>query len=214
MNVLVVVAHPDDEVLMCGGTIAKHVAAGDKVFVLMIADGVTSRLGYDPEDPRRRIDAGSRASQVMGCDGDVLGWPDQRIDTRPALELNRAIERVIDAHKPAVVYTHWTGDMNLDHRLVGYACLVACRPGSGVREVYMGEVPSSTEYAGGFNPNVFVDIGDHMDRKLEALRCYDGELRGDNHPRSLFAIGALAQLRGACVGVAAAEAFETHRVLR
>lgn len=214
MNILVVVAHPDDEVLMCGGTIAKHVAAGDKVFVLMIADGVTSRPGYDPEDPRRRIEAGSRASQVLGCDGDVLGWPDQKLDTIPQLDLNQAIERAISKHKPTIVYTHWTRDMNMDHRLVGYACLVACRPGSGVREVYMGEVPSSTEYAGGFNPNMFVDIGDQMDLKLEALRCYEGELREDNHPRSLFAIGALAQLRGAGVGVAAAEAFESFRVLR
>lgn len=214
MNVLCVVAHPDDEVLMCGGTIAKHVAAGDKVFVLAMADGVSSREGWDRQDRLDRVAAADAASRVLGHNGDIVGWADQRLDTVDHLMMNQRIEAEIRKQKPEVVYTHWHGDLNLDHALVSRSVKVACRPGSGVREVYLGEVPSSTEYAGGFNPNTFVDIGDQMDLKLEALRCYDGELRDGNHPRSLFAIGALAQLRGACVGVAAAEAFETHRVLR
>ena len=214
MNILVVVAHPDDEVLMCGGAIAKHVAAGDTVFVLIMADGVKSRPGWTNADVDARIIAGDAASKVLGFDGDIVGMPDQRLDTIDQLLINRRIELQIERQKPTIVYTHWHGDLNLDHALVSRACKVACRPGSGVREVYLGEVPSSTEYAGGFNPNTFVDIVDHMDQKLEALRCYEGELRGDNHPRSLFAIGALAQLRGATVGVAAAEAFEAYRVLR
>lgn len=214
MNVLVVVAHPDDEVLMCGGTIAKHVAAGDKVFVLIMADGVTSRINHHHGEIHARMLSGDAASKVLGFDGDIVGMPDQRLDTIDQLLINRRIEREIERFKPTVVYTHWHGDLNLDHALVSRACKVACRPGSGVRDVYLGEVPSSTEYAGGFNPNTFIDIGDQMDQKLEALRCYEGELRQDNHPRSLFAIGALSQLRGACVGVAAAEAFEAYRVVR
>lgn len=214
MNVMVVVAHPDDEVLMCGGTIAKHAAAGDNVFVLILADGVSSRDGWTRQQAIDRIDAGGKASDVLGCNGDVVGWGDQRLDEIGHLKINKRIEQEIAKRKPEVVYTHWHGDLNLDHQLVSHSVKVACRPESGVLQVYMGEVPSSTDYAGGFNPNVFIDIGNHVDQKLSALRCYEGELREDNHPRSLFAIGALAQLRGACVGVSAAEAFEAYRVLR
>lgn len=214
MIVLVVVAHPDDEVLMCGGTIAKHVAAGDPVFVLIMADGVKSRAGWTHQDLNDRIAAGDQASRILGHNGDIVGMPDQRLDTIDHLVMNRRIEQEIGKHKPSVVYTHWHGDMNSDHQLVSRSTKVACRPGSGVREIYMGEVPSSTEYAGGFNPTMFVDIAEQLDKKIEALLCYQKEMREDNHARSLGAIEALAQLRGACVGVAAAEAFEAHRVVR
>lgn len=214
MNVLVVVAHPDDEVLMCGGTIAKHVAAGDRVFVLIMADGVTSRIGYEHGEIHARMLAGNAASKVLGYDGDIVGMPDQRLDTIDQLLINRRIEAEIAKQKPTIVYTHWHGDLNLDHALVSRAVKVGCRPGSGVQQVYLGEVPSSTEYAGGFNPCVFVDISDYEDKKVQALLCYERELGARNHPRSLPAIESLAQLRGATVGVAAAEAFEAWRVTR
>ena len=213
-SVLVVVAHADDEALMCGGSIAKHTAAGDEVYVLIIADGVSSRTGrLDPAEFNARLAMASRASDVLGCNGEVIGMPDNKLDTIPALDIIKKIEAVMDKVKPTLIYTNWNGDMNVDHRIVSTCTQVACRPvpGCSVKQILMGEVPSSTEWAGAFNPNFFIDITDTLAKKFEALACYQEEMRSGFHPRSMPSIGALAQLRGANIGVAAAEAFELCR---
>ena len=220
-TILLVAAHPDDEVLGCGGTLARHAANGDDVHVLFFADGTSSRLGVGATDQLicARSSEAIEAAKVMGINPpQFLGFPDQRLDSEDFLDLTRALESVVFKLSPMIVYTHHGSDLNLDHRLAYRAVLTACRPvpGSTVKEIYAFETLSSTEWSDrgigpGFNPNRFVDISDQLERKLNALAVYRSELREFPHPRSLEGARALARVRGACVGVAAAEAFEVIR---
>lgn len=215
--VLVVAAHPDDEVLGCGGTIAKWAAEGREVFVLIMADGETSRPEATTDDIIDRLQAALAAGQVLGATVDRLGFADNRMDGAMLLDVVQRIEERIHATRPTTVLTHHGGDVNVDHRVVHQAVLAACRPQPGhcVRELLYFEVPSSTEWAtpDTFAPNYFVDITDHVVAKLDALACYVLELRPFPHPRSYAAIGARDQWRGATAGYKAAEAFMVGRVL-
>jgi LmbE family N-acetylglucosaminyl deacetylase len=219
--VLVVAAHPDDEVLGCGGTLARHAAAGDRVHFVFAADGVASRLHADDAAHEERLQAAARAATLLGAGSvDFLGFPDNRLDAVPLLDLVQKLEALIERIKPSIVYTHHAGDLNVDHRMTQAAVLTACRPlpGSTVREIYAFEVLSSTEWAVGethpFVPNHFVDIGAHLHRKLEALDAYRVEMRLPPHSRSVEHVRVLAAHRGYTAGVDAAEAFMTLRVIR
>lgn len=222
-TVLVVAAHPDDEVLGCGGTIARHAADGDEVHVLLVAEGATSR---DPErDPQARgqeiealQDAAARAAQILGAEAPrFAGLPDNRLDGVDLLEVVKMVEGAVAELRPAVVYTHHGGDLNVDHRIVHRAAVTACRPlpGSCVRAVYAFETVSSTEWASSagdaFHAARFVDITRHLEVKKRALACYASEMRAFPHARSIEAVEALARLRGASAGVEAAEAFSVVR---
>lgn len=225
-SVAVIAAHPDDEVLGCGGTIARLAIEGARVHVLLMADGETSR-GKDrlhPVDPTRlaeRNAAAAAACKVLGCASlEVLALPDNRLDGLELLEVIKRIEVFLQRHQPSTVLTHHQGDVNIDHRVVHDAVIAACRPQPHhtVKELLFFEVPSSTEWrppgsGQPFSPNWFVDITTTLEKKLEALRAYEAELRAFPHPRSLKAVGALAQWRGATVGVEAAEAFVLGRKL-
>jgi N-acetylglucosamine malate deacetylase 1 len=225
VTVLVVVAHPDDEVLGCGGTIARFAKEGRQVHVLQLADGESSRSSGAAlkvgELFENRISAAQRACEIMGCASlECIGLPDNRLDSLELLDLVKIIEKHIDQYKPVTVFTHHSGDVNIDHRIVHEAVLAACRPlpGHSVRELIFFEIPSSTEWrpsASGlpYMPNMFVDISDTLPIKLQAMEAYASELRLFPHPRSLKAITALAQWRGATVGVEAAEAFISGRKL-
>jgi N-acetylglucosamine malate deacetylase 1 len=225
-TILVVGAHPDDEVLGCGGTLARLAAEGCEVHLLVLADGETSRGGAvaPPVAPARieqREEAARTAARILGCASvKLVGLPDNRMDSIDLLEVVRHVEESVARLKPVTVMTHHAGDVNIDHRVVHDAVLAACRPqpGSPVRRLLFFEVPSSTEWrppGSGpmFNPNWFVDISGCMDSKLKALEAYESELRPYPHPRSIQAATALAQWRGASVGVAAAEAFFLGREL-
>ncbi|CAN5369088.1 PIG-L family deacetylase [soil metagenome] len=221
--VLVVVAHPDDEVLGCGGSIARWVAAGRPVHVLILADGEASR--GDPKGPSTersiltRQDAARRANQILGVGSvNFAGLPDNRLDQESMLEIARIVERAVNAVRPETIVTHFHGDLNVDHRVAQQAVAVAARPqpNSRVRDVLLFETLSSTEWqiagqASTFLPTWFVDISGHLDTKLRAMEAYRTELRDFPHPRSLQAIAALAQLRGATAGVPAAEGFVLGR---
>lgn len=219
-KVLVVAAHSDDEVLGCGGTIARHVDAGDIVDILFVADGVSSR-GNDPRELERRCDAARRAAEILGARPPrFLNLPDNQLDTVPRLTIIQAIERASAALEPARVYTHHAGDLNIDHRIVHEAVVTAFRPlsGSSVRALLAFEVLSSTEWATrppemGFRPDHFIDVHRQMHRKLAALAAYAEEMRPFPHPRSIEAVRALATLRGSSAGLQAAEAFMTLRVV-
>ena len=144
--------------------------------------------------------------------------PDNRLDTLPLLDVVRCVETAIEELAPSVLYTHHGGDLNVDHRVAHQAVLTACRPlpGTGVRAVYCFETVSSTEWASpgdgpGFRPTRFVDIAQTLERKRQALACYEAELRAFPHARSLEGVEALARPRGAGVGVEAAAAFEVIR---
>jgi len=216
-SVLVVAAHPDDEVLGCGGTISAHAAAGDTVHILFVADGVGARHGGKPAaesiEPRRRM--ARQAAEIMAAgEPRFLDFPDNRLDSVPLLDVIQAIEPVFAELRPDIVYTHQAGDLNIDHRIVHQAVLTAGRPmpGLSVTALYGFEVPSSTNWAdpastSPFTPNRYVDISPHFERKLQALNCYESEIRPFPHARSVEAITALATYRGTSVGLKSAEAF-------
>lgn len=205
-RVLCVVAHPDDAELLAGATLAKHVAAGDAVYVLAIADGETSREGGDPE---RREAQFMKACRTLKVRGECLRLPDQRLDTIPQLDLNKAIEQRVEQIMPTVVYVHWSGDLNADHRKVAECVAVACRPQSGVKRILAGEIPGAT--GSGFAPNWYVDVRATMAQKLSALECYATELCQFPHPRSMLGVEYLAKVRGQSVGLECAEAFVLQR---
>lgn len=225
MNVLVVAAHPDDEVLGCGGTIAAHARRGDEVCVLLLAEGVTSRHARTSAAARRelaRLHAGAgKANRLLGVRKLILQkFPDNRMDSVPLLEVVRAIEAVMRAFPPDVVYTHHARDLNVDHRIAHQAVNTACRPlpGHTARTLLYFEVQSSTDWqpaaaAALFAPDWYRDISDTLRLKLMALRAYAGEMRPWPHARSLESAEALARVRGATVGVKAAEAFVLGRHL-
>jgi len=213
-TVLVVAAHTDDEALGCGGTIAKHVAQGDNVYAVFLADGVTSRPDASEQELSKRNAAATSAHKILGIKQSfMLGFPDNRMDTVPLLDIVQELERVVDDVQPQIVYTHHYGDLNIDHRTTHQAALTACRPvpGSSVREIYAFEVLSATEWntpgVNSFSPNVFVDISDYIRTKMESLAAYKLEMRQEPHSRSLANVRRVAEFRGSSVGVEAAEAF-------
>ena len=212
-RVLVIAAHPDDELLGVGATLAKHVAAGDLVEAIVVSEGASSRYAEGADTELQR--AGQRAAKELGLAKlTFLGLPDQRLDTLPLIEVTQTIERHLDALAPHVVYTHHWGDVNRDHRVVCEAVSVACRP-IGDRfphRVLCFETPSSTEWSppdvqSAFVPNVFVDVTSTLDAKLRAMACYASELRPAPHPRSLEALRARAGYWGQIVTRPYAEAF-------
>jgi LmbE family N-acetylglucosaminyl deacetylase len=219
VKVLVVAAHPDDEVLGCGATIARHADAGDTVEILILGTGALSRGGAGPGDAERLANQAAEAARILGARrARVLDLPDNRFDGVDLLEIIRRVDVEIRRVGPEVVYTHHAGDLNVDHRRTFQAVLTACRPQGpgGVRKILSFEVPSSTEWQSptsgpGFRPNFFVDVGATMARKEAALAAYAGEVRPFPHPRSAEAIRALGAWRGASAGLHAAEAFELVR---
>lgn len=155
-----------------------------------------------------------KAFKVLGVTQSGFGdWPDNQMDSRPLLAVVRDVEEAMGIFKPTIMYTHHSGDLNVDHRVVHDAVQVACRPqpGCGVKRLMLFEVPCSTAWGGGFTPQYFVDISATMAAKMEALQAYGDEMRPFPHPRSQSAIENLAAWRGASAGVAAAEAFVLSR---
>jgi LmbE family N-acetylglucosaminyl deacetylase len=220
-TVLVVAAHPDDEVLGCGGTIARHVAEGDAVHVVFLSDGEGARQGAAPDATARREDDAATALRILGAAAPIfLGLEDNRLDAYALLDIVRPLEKVVAALTPDVVYTHHCGDLNIDHRLAHRAVMTACRPlpGSPAKEIYSFEVVSSTEWGSpgvrDFTPQMYVDVSAYIALKQQALEAYREEMRAAPHARSVENLAALAAYRGASVGVPAAEAFMVMRVRR
>lgn len=219
--ILVVVAHADDEVLGCGATIARHSADGDRVHVVYVADGVSSREVGTTADLVARQQAASVAGAILGVhSATYLDLPDNRLDTVPLLDIVRQLESILASVRPEIVYTHHHGDLNVDHRITHQALLTAARPlpGSPLREILAFEVMSSTEWnspdIAPFLPTLFVDVGDYLVAKESALQAYGGEMRQPPHSRSVEHLRCLAMHRGNCVGLAAAEAFMVVRTVR
>ena len=223
-NVLVVAAHPDDEVLGCGGTMARLSQAGVNVDVLIIADGEKSRLSDNKLSEMNslildRQHAAEHARSILGCRSvECLDFPDNALDTVAMLDVVKAVENRVEKFRPNLVFTHHPSDVNIDHRIVHEAVTVACRqtPGFSVEELLFFEVLSSTEWrpvgkGTNFQPNYFVDISSTVEVKKRALLAYESEMRDFPHPRSLPASEALATWRGATVGAIAAEAFVLGR---
>lgn len=222
-KVLVVAAHPDDEVLGMAGTLHRHTRQGDKVGVLFLGEGVSSRGAIDETSIRRREQAASVAARHLGID--ILGFgrfPDNALDTVPLLHLTRFIEHCKHTFLPDVVYTHHGGDLNIDHRLASQAVMTAFRPQPGERctALLAFEVASATEWSSPavtppFLPDTWVEVSTDLGPARRALDCYAEELREHPHTRSREAWETRIRHRGHQVGVEAAEAFVTlRRVLR
>ncbi|MFJ1340583.1 PIG-L deacetylase family protein [Pseudomonas caricapapayae] len=220
-TILVVAAHSDDEALGCAGTLARHVAEGDTVHAVFLADGVSSRESYNPEELNQRMKATEQARKILGIHSlEYLNLPDNKLDSLPLIDIIQPLEKVIASIDPQVIYTHHNGDLNVDHRLTHQAVLTACRPlpNSRVKEILTFEVMSSTEWNSPnhlpFLPNLFVDISKYLDEKIGALQAYALEMRNSPHSRSIEHLRSLAQHRGHCIGVEAAEAFMVIRIVR
>ena len=225
-NVLAVMAHPDDEVLGCGGALAKHVRNGDNVVVAILGEGKASRqFGENSDSDKEEILAlrqeAIKANEILGVKQVIFyNFPDNSIDTIPLLSVIQYVESLKQEVKPDIVYTHHHADINIDHQLIFKAVITAFRPikGDQVPCIYSCEVASSTEwqapYAGfAFLPNVFLDISDTLEMKKHALAAYQSELRTYPHPRSLEAIDIIAKRWGIAVGFQAAEPFVLVRSL-
>ena len=221
-RILVVAAHPDDEVLGCGGTIAKYRKAGYDVRVVFLAEGITARYELGQFDTpevigkieRRNMNA-KRALALLGVDGKQVFTSLRhccRLDQVPLIDLTKEIEKHLADFKPTRLFTHATGDTNVDHGFVHRAVLAAARPIAEVcrlRAIYAFEVLSSSEWnpLQPFAPTMFHDIASHIDAKIAALAAYEDEMRSAPHPRSSEVVRALAVYRGTQIGSAFAEGF-------
>lgn len=221
-KIAVIAAHPDDEILGCGATVARHALEGDAVSTLIMAEGIASRGAGDLDGLQKSLYAAAqRASQIVGARNlEFCQMPDNQMDGLAMLDIVQKVEAFLNDAKPDIIYTHFPYDLNIDHQLVSKAVLTAARPlpESNVSTILYFEVPSSTGWAGepagrGFEPNWFVDIGSTLDKKLDALLAYQMEMRPFPHARSIEAVKHLAHWRGAAVGVRAAEAFVLARHL-
>ena len=217
-RVLVIAAHPDDEVLGAGGTIARLTSQGVECHLLIVTDGSSSQ--YRNSDHLHEI-IEAKKIETKGC-ADLLGFktihygelPDMKLDKTPHIVINHVIEKVIDQIQPDTVFTHFWGDVNRDHQEVYKSTLVAVRPvmGQVVKELYCYRVPSSTEWTPNkadtmYMPNYFVDIEKYAEQKYKAFACYSTELREYPHPRSIQYLSETDKAAGLRVGLMAAEEF-------
>ena len=218
--ILVVAAHPDDEVLGCGGSIAKWTQSGDDVHVLILAEGATARDKTRDRESRKSelsqlVESTHEAGGILGVKSvTLLDFPDNRMDSLDLLDVVKEVEKFIEKLQPQVIVTHHGCDLNVDHQIVHQAVITACRPQPGypVRRILSFEVSSATEWqsstvGSSFVPNWFEDISKTLDMKIKALEAYQSEMREWPHARSIKAVEHLARWRGATVGCEAAEAF-------
>ena len=217
MKVLVISAHPDDEVIGAGGTIARHVDHGDEVYWCVVTQA------YNPPWSKEYLETARQqvydVKRVLGIrEVFFCGFPTVKLNTIPYMEISSALQGIVDKLQPEVVYTTPGNDINLDHRIVYECTLVATRPlpESSIKRLLSYEIGPGARQGlvsgeGGFVPNVFVDVSQYMEKKLGAMSCYESELKEYPHPRSLKGLRIVAEARGLGVGLKAAEAFRLVR---
>ena len=225
-NILVVAAHPDDEVLGWGGYIAKYSSKGYQVHGVILAEGITSRSDNkkklkDLKKIKKLHKSTDKSSKILGfktCK--ILSYPDNRMYSVDFLNIVKKIEEIILKTKPSIILTHHIGDLNIDHQIAARATITAARPlpNSPVKKILSFETPSSTEWSfdlnKSFKPNHYEDVSKHIKTKLKALKAYSGEMRQFPHPRSLDNVVSLAKFRGSTVGLKFAEAFRIIRSIK
>lgn len=216
MNNLIISAHPDDEVLGCGGLIAKKTDS-ENFYVLILTGGAVGR--YEEEMEKTLKDNAIKANKILGTKEVFFeDLPNQAMETIPLIKITQIIEKYIKDLNITKVFTHHIGDLNRDHKIVAEATFTATRPvvGQSVKEVYSYNVPSSTEWnflegETVFIPNYFIDIKDTIEKKQEAMKCYESECREYPHPRSQEAIKAHSNYWGLTAGLEFAEPYKMIR---
>jgi LmbE family N-acetylglucosaminyl deacetylase len=211
-NVLVIGAHPDDEILGTAGTIKKLINQGYEVITVIVAKG-------RKEEEHHIKQFSLMANQYLGVKEVIfLEYANLELETFPLHVLNKKIESIIAAYRPIKIFTHHYGDLNRDHQVIFQAVLTSARPVPGMQpiEIICFETVSSSEWTQytddkTFKPNFYVDITDTIEEKLKALHYYDVEMRPFPHPRSYLGVEYLARVRGMTIGVPYAEAFEIIR---
>jgi LmbE family N-acetylglucosaminyl deacetylase len=211
-RILVIAAHPDDEILGCGGTVALHAKAGDAVTAVIVCEGESLRYGPNGVG---QADHMRRAAAALGvADVRPLGFADQRLDTLALTDIITPLERIVREVRPQIVYCQYGGDANLDHAIVFKAQLVATRPTEpSIEAIYAFDTASSTEWGfpRTFLPDTWVDVTATLEQKLAAMACYESEVRDYPHPRSLEALRYRAHAWGNQACMHAAEVFMTVR---
>lgn len=211
-RVLVIAAHPDDELLGCGGTVAKHATEGDEVRTIIMCEGESLR--YKGMNVNQSV-AIEEANKILGVKHVYhLKFPDQKLDTFSLVDIITPIEDIIEEYQPQIVYCQFGGDINRDHQILSEAAMVALRPIVGfIEEFYQFYTVGSTEWAypKTYHPDTWVDIKDYLDTKLKAFSCYTSEIREWPHPRSLKSLEYLAYYTGSTCCLEAAESFVTIR---
>lgn len=223
-KILVVAAHPDDEVLGSGATVSRLVKEGREAYTLILGEGITSR--DEKRDIKKRFGEIKELKEQIQKANEIIGikkvfiekFPDNRFDTVSFLDIVKTIEKVKNKIKPDVIFTHYENDLNIDHQITYKAVLIATRPvvDETVKEIYSFEILSSTEwnYPLTFSPNVYFDISETIKIKQKAMSEYKSELRDYPHPRSLEGIKNNAKLWGVKVGLDYAEAFKCVRIIK
>ena len=223
-KILIIAAHPDDEVLGCFGTIARLVKEGHEAYTLILGEGKTSRDEQRaPEDKQEEI---TRLNQEIEKANDIIGikrvfvesFPDNRFDSVDLLDIIKVISKIKDEIKPDIIFTHYEHDLNIDHQITYKAVITATRPmeNESVKEIYSFEILSSTEwnYTLSFSPDTYYDISDTLHLKIDAMKEYASELCKYPHPRSLEGIELNAKYNGMRVGKKFVERFKSIRVLK
>lgn len=209
MKVLVIASHPDDEVIGCGGTIARHAASGDKVYLLVMTQIYAPEWDMKEFDKRRK--EVFKAAKVLGIKKVFFGgFPTAKLNTVPAIALTNKIREIIKKCEPAVIYLPPKHDLNLDHVIVCNAGIVSCRSMSFVKTVLSYEVQTAFSYEN-LEVNYYVDISRYFKKKIQAMKVYKSEIRKYPHPRSIEGLTILSQMRGLSVGARHAEAFMVVR---
>ena len=223
-KILVIAAHPDDEILGSGATVHRcNSQLNSEVFALILSQGVASRDGldkktFDNEIKKNLEDVKSSAHIIGYKDTIVLDFPDNQFDSVSLLSVVKEVETAISSLKPNIILTHHNGDLNIDHRITSQAVFTASRPiGKENIQILSFETPSATEWQFpddhlSFNPNVFMELRKKdIEAKKEAIKAYRGEVRDYPHPRSPEALEIIAKRWGTVIGKDYAEAFKLHR---
>ena len=214
-KILIVAAHPDDEMLGCGGTIAKLSKKNCNIYVVFFTDGVSARGKINSKAADKKKKNSLKALKILGVrKAKFLKYPDNALDKVPLITLTKEIEEIIKKFKPKTIFTHSNVDLNIDHEIISRAVITATRPKPNffVKKIFLFETLSSTEWnfnykKKSFNPNFFVDISNDIKKKLRAAKEYKKEISSWPNPRSIDGIKNLAKYRGQSVGVKYAEAF-------
>ena len=218
-NVLIVVAHPDDETIGMGATIKKHTIEGDKVFVVSLTNGVGARENSNKRKVDERIICAEKASEILGFNWiQRYDFKDNCLDSYPLLEIIKSIEKIKNKINPNLIYTHSGADLNIDHRVISNAVFTAFRPEpyESCQEIRLFEVASATDFSHEnitcvFSPNLYINIEETWKYKGLALNAYGNEIKKYPHTRSLEGLKNLAKVRGNQVGIMMAEAFQVAR---